>query len=181
MKHKLYFREKLFFLFSGAVISTPFPFLADSLLNYFLAINLTNYWATLISAVIAAPILEEFAKAYPLFYRHGETQRSLFVLGLYTGLGFAISEFLFYIFFFHAPILVRIPALLFHATNTSIVAFGIGKKQIFRFYSIAVFLHAFNNFFALYSNLFAYGSLIAILISYSLSRKYFYETSEKNI
>jgi len=31
--------------------------------------------------VILAPFIEELAKVFPLFYRHGETERSLVTLG----------------------------------------------------------------------------------------------------
>jgi len=43
--------------------------------------------------VILAPFIEELAKVFPLFYRHGETERSLVTLGLLIGLGFGVAEF----------------------------------------------------------------------------------------
>ena len=47
--------------------------------------------------VVLAPFIEELAKVFPLFYRHGETQRSLVSLGLLIGLGFGIAEFVEYV------------------------------------------------------------------------------------
>jgi len=167
--HRPKFREKLFFFISGAIISTPFPILVDSLANYFLLLDVSSFWATLISVALLAPFMEEFAKAYPLFYRHGETEKSLVSLGFLTGLGFGIVEFLVYIFLYHVPVIVRIPALFFHATNTSIVSYGIAKNKPVRFYLIAVGFHFLNNFSALFGNWWYAGGSIALLGSYTLA------------
>ena len=37
--------------------------------------------------MVLAPFIEELAKVFPLFYRHGETQRSLVTLGLLDWVG----------------------------------------------------------------------------------------------
>ena len=60
-------------------------------------------YAQICSVAIVAPFIEEFAKVFPLFYRHGENERSIITLGLLTGLGFGITEFLFYVFILGAP------------------------------------------------------------------------------
>lgn len=146
MPHRPGIKEKLFFLLSGIIISTPFPALANSLIDYFLLINLPFFYGSLISASIIAPILEEFAKAYPLFYRHGETEKSIITLGFYTGLGFGIAEFLIYTLVLHVPVASRFPLVFFHASNTSIVAYGIGRHKAWIFYLIAVFLHGLYNY-----------------------------------
>ena len=44
-----------------------------------------------------APFIEELAKVFPLFYRHGETERSIVMLGILIGLGFGITEFVLYV------------------------------------------------------------------------------------
>ena len=160
-------REKLFFLLSGVVVSVPMTIFVESFSGY-----------GLLSAVIIAPIVEEFAKAYPLFYRHGETERSIFTLGFLVGLGFGISEFFMYVVFFGAPIPIRLPALLFHATNASIVAYGIAKRRTLPFYLIAVFLHLSNNFFAGLGLLWFVGGVAATAGSYLLSWRLWRRTSE---
>lgn len=119
--HKPDANEKLFFMVSGMVMSIPFSIFSEFISDYFLKSISSGFTAMLLGAIIIAPFLEEFAKGYPLFYRHGETERSIFSLGFYTGLGFGIVEFFFYTIGFGAPIAVRLPAVLFHATNTSIV------------------------------------------------------------
>ena len=43
--------------------------------------------------VVLVPFVKELAKVYPLFYMHGEIERSLVTLGLLTGLGFGEAEF----------------------------------------------------------------------------------------
>jgi len=179
--HRPRLPEKLFFLFSGAVISTPFPALANSLVMYFLALSLPGFQAALISIAIVAPILEEFAKAYPLFYRHGETERSLFILGFLTGLGFGIAEFLLYVFALQAPVIERLPLILFHATTTTIVAYGIGRYKAFIFYIIAVGLHFFYNLSILAGDLWIVGAYAAVIISYLLSWYLYHQTCEKTI
>ena len=179
--HRPKLNEKLFFFFSGAITSAPFPFLVTSLLSYFLMLNLTQYWAFLITVSFVAPVLEEFAKAYPLFYRHGETQKSLMTLGFLVGLGFGIAEFLFYVFFLNAVPLVRLPALLFHATNTSIVAYGIAKNKAFSFYLIAVFFHFLNNFSLLSDSFWIVGAAIATFGSYILAWSLYRKTTEEPI
>lgn len=142
----------------------------------------------IIPAVIVAPFLEEFAKAFPLFYRHGETVRSIFVLGFLTGLGFGIYELLTYVFVLGASILTRLPGIFFHASSTAITSYGIATKRTALFYSIAVLLHASSNFFA-----FAYfviepplptvpwniGFGFAIALTYFLFFRLYKKTSEE--
>jgi len=104
--------------------------------------------AGLVFTVLIAPFVEEFSKAYPLFFRHAETERSIFTLGFLVGFGFGLVEFVEYVIFFNAPVLLRLPGIFFHASSTSIIAFGIGRKRDFPFYLLAVVLHLSNNFFA---------------------------------
>src|SRR5512144_1602018 len=98
--HKPKFRELAFFFASGILVSIPFAFFFSqfyTLLPEALAI------------VFLAPFIEELAKVFPLFYRHGETERTYVVLGILIGLGFGISEFVLYVGFLGVPFFARIP------------------------------------------------------------------------
>jgi len=88
--HKPDLGELLFFFTCGAVISVPLSLFIYRYTNLVLA-GLEPLRITLISSIIFAPLIEEFAKAFPLFYRHGETEKSIFTLGFFVGLGFGIS------------------------------------------------------------------------------------------
>ena len=81
--HKPTQKELTFFFISGILVSFPFAlFFSQSypLFPYALSI------------VVIAPFVEELAKVFPLFYRHGETERSYVTIGILIGLGFGISE-----------------------------------------------------------------------------------------
>jgi len=176
--HKPDFNEYLFFFLSGIVISIPFTVFYESFADQFCFL-LPYLPAELCSVAIIAPFIEEFAKAYPLFYRHGETQRSIFKLGLLTGLGFGITEFFLYIFLYNAPVPIRIPGLIFHAASTSIVAYGIANKNPLPFYIIAVFLHFSNNYLAIIGDIWYVGAPIIVGITVLLSWLLYLQTSEK--
>jgi len=185
--HKPSLREKLFFLISGMIMSVPLTLFVDQFASNILSV-LPLFYAALLSLVVLAPFLEEFAKAFPLFYRHGETERSIFVLGFLVGLGFGIFEFLVYVFVLEAPIVVRLPAVFFHGASTSITAYGIATKRTSWFYLIAVSLHLLNNasaFFQLIidsSALFgswSIGTYLATAITYLLSWNLYRNTREK--
>lgn len=175
--HRPKLKEKLFFLLSGIIVSIPMTLLFGTLTSNFLG-GIPFIFANLVSIVILTPFIEEFAKAFPLFYRHGETQKSIFVLGFLVGLGFGISEFLVYVLFYGVPFLVRIPGLLFHAASTSIVAYGIATKRPVIFYFIAVGLHFLNNFSAIFDFGFI-GIFIANIGAYYLSWHFYNMTSEQ--
>jgi RsiW-degrading membrane proteinase PrsW (M82 family) len=87
--HKPTHRELAFFFSSGILVSIPF------------ALFFSQFY-TLVPAALAivifAPFIEELAKVFPLFYRHGETERTYVTLGVLIGLGFGISEFVLYVF-----------------------------------------------------------------------------------
>ncbi len=137
----------VFFFLCGVIISVPLTLFiyqyTDTLLT-----GLSTFTIALISRAFFAPFIEEFAKAYPLFYRHGETQRSLFNLAVLVGLGFGIVELFTYISL-GVPIIYRLPGLFFHPASTAITAYGIATKRPLAFYLIAVFFHFANNYFAL--------------------------------
>ena len=144
-----------------------------------LCVVLPIFYALLCSTAIFTPFVEEFAKAYPLFYRHGETEKSIFILGFLVGLGFGISEFFVYVLTLGAPILIRLPGIFFHAASTSITAYGIATKRPARFYLIAVVLHFSNNFSALFDAFWFIGGIAAVAITYFLSWRFYRKTSER--
>ena len=146
--HKPDAGEMLFFFLCGVIISTPLTLFVyqytDSLL-----VGLNSFTITLISRAFFAPFIEEFSKAYPLFYRHGETQRSIFNLAILVGLGFGLVELLTYVSVLNVPIIYRLPGLFFHPASAAVTAYGIATKQPIPLYLIAVFLHFANNCLAL--------------------------------
>jgi RsiW-degrading membrane proteinase PrsW (M82 family) len=148
--HKPGIRELLFFLLSGAVVSVPLTLFIEQNFATPLLTGLSAFDITIISVAIFAPFVEEFAKVFPLFYRHGETQRSIFTLALFSGIGFGIVEFITYVATFGPQIIpARVPGLFFHPAATSITAYGIATKRPLPFYLAAVSLHFANNFFAI--------------------------------
>ena len=178
--HKPKLRERLFFLMSGAIVSIPLTLFISTFSDYLFILIPYNYIG-LLSAVLLAPFIEEFSKAYPLFYRHAETERSIFVLGFLVGLGFGIVEFIEYIVIFQAPILVRLPGIFFHASTTSIIAFGISKKRSLWYYLIAVALHMSNNLFASLGFVWIFGGPVITALTYLLSWLFHGKTKERMI
>jgi len=131
--------------------------------------------------VLLAPFVEEFSKAYPLFYRHAETERSIFTLGFLVGLGFGIVELIEYVVLLQAPVVVRLPAVFFHASATSITAFGIAKKRTLPFYLIAVTLHLSNNLFAVLGPIWVLTGPPILAATYFLSWFLYGKTQERMI
>ncbi|MDD1775161.1 MAG: PrsW family intramembrane metalloprotease [Methanobacterium sp.] len=145
--HKLGWREKIFFLISGIVVSIPITIFLSAL-SRGLYDFLPLFYTQVISIVLFAPFIEEFSKAYPLFYRYSLSERSIVILGFLVGLGFGITEFLLYVFVYGAPFYVRLPAVIFHAASTSLVAYGIARNKAVQYYLLAVFLHLGANLMA---------------------------------
>ncbi len=175
--HRLSLEEKLFFLLSGVITSVPLTIFVGTFTDS-LCIVLPLTYATICSVAIFTPFIEEFAKAYPLFYRHGETERSLFSLGFLVGLGFGITEFLLYVLVLRGSLLFRLPGIFFHATSTSITAYGIATKRFWVFYLIAVALHFANNIAALFDPLWIVVGPVAIVITYLYAWYLYRKTSE---
>jgi len=177
--HKPSINELLFFLLSGAIMSVPLTLFIDQYASILLT-GLSDFYATLIAVAVFAPLVEEFSKAFPLFYRHGETQKSIFSLAVCVGLGFGIFEFLTYVFVLGASPFDRLPGLIFHPASTSITAYGIATRRPFPFYLVAVSLHFANNALAVLAPEFSASAIIvaiAVLISWQLYGK----TKEKFI
>jgi hypothetical protein len=175
--HRPDLNEKLFFLLSGVITSVPLTLFVSNFTDS-LCISLPLFYAQICSIVIFTPFVEEFAKAFPLFYRHGETTRSLFSLGFIVGIGFGFTEFLLYVFVLNQPIWIRLPGIFFHAASTSITAYGIGTHRPWRFYLIAVGLHFAINFAAIFTVIWIVVGTAALAVTYYLSWYLYKQTSE---
>lgn len=169
--HKPSRKELFFFFSSGILVSIPFALFFS---------NFYGYLPQVLAVILIAPFIEELAKVFPLFYRHGETERSYVVLGLLIGLGFGISEFVLYVGVLGVPFVVRIPGIIFHASSASITAYGIAKKNPWPYYLIAVGLHIGNNFFAVASDVFSVFAEVLILVVVYLLAWRFYHKASKN-
>ncbi len=178
--HRLSLEEKLFFLISGIITSVPLTLFVGTFTDS-LCIVLPMGYATICSVAIFTPFVEEFAKAYPLFYRHGETERSLFSLGFLVGLGFGITEFVLYVTVLQGSILIRLPGIFFHATSTSITAYGIATRRAWIFYLLAVALHFANNIAAIFGSFWIVVGPLAIVITYLCSWYLYRQTSDRFI
>jgi RsiW-degrading membrane proteinase PrsW (M82 family) len=144
--------------------------------------SLIPFVPAIISVAVLAPFIEELAKVFPLFYRHGETERSIVTLGILMGLGFGVSELVEYVALLHVPVIVRVPAVIFHFSSAAITAFGITKKNPLPYYLISVTLHATNNFFAV-ENLAVgvFAELLVVIIAILLAWRFYNKSSEEKI
>lgn len=174
--HKLGWRERIFFLISGIVVSIPVTLFLSALGQSFYSF-LPLVYTQIISVVILAPFIEEFSKAYPLFYRYSLSERSLFILGLLVGLGFGITEFFIYVLVYGAPFYVRLPGLFFHAASTSLVAYGIAKNNAIQYYLLAVFLHFSANLSAVFDQIIPV--MVITFFTYFLSWLTYQKTTER--
>jgi hypothetical protein len=129
--HKPDIKEKIFFFLSGLLVSVPFTLFFSEFSNS-LCVAMPLIFAQVCSSVIFAPFIEEVAKVFPLFYRHGETEKSLLNLGILVGLGFGVTEFALYVFALGAPLIARV------LSDCCCVSFG---KQSFCFILKLVLVH----------------------------------------
>jgi len=171
--------EMLFFLLCGSIMSVPITLFIAQNVNPFLA-GLDQFSATLISVAFLTPIIEEFSKIFPLFYRHGETQRSIINLALMVGLGFGIAEFFAYVLI-GIEWYIRIPGLVFHPASTAISAYGIAVKKQFPFFALAVLLHFVHNFLALTIPLLVNASILITGFTFLAFWTLYKKTQEKII
>jgi hypothetical protein len=178
--HKPDVKEKIFFFLSGLLVSVPFTLFFSGFTDT-LCLALPEFLGSLCSTVLFAPFIEEFAKVFPLFYRHGETQRSIVNLAILTGLGFGITELALYVLVLGVSPVARVPGVIFHASSASITAYGIALKKPLVFYLIAVSLHLANNLFALLTNVLSFVPVLTVLvIAYFLAWRFYGQTS-KNV
>lgn len=176
--HRPDIKEKLFFFLSGVLVSVPFTLFFSGFTDT-LCITLPYLFAQVCSVVIFAPFIEEFAKVFPLFYRHGETERSIMTLAILIGLGFGVTELILYVFTLDATLISRLPGVIFHASSAGITSYGIAKKKPMPYYLIAVTLHLGNNLFALLgTDLSIIPGLAILVIAYLLAWRLYRQTSE---
>lgn len=168
--HKPSLKELVFFFSCGILVSIPFALFFS---NFYIFIP------DILAVVVIAPFIEELAKVFPLFYRHGETERSYVVLGIIIGLGFGISEFVLYVGIYDVPFLVRLPGIIFHASSAAITSYGIAKKNPLPYYLLAVALHVGNNFFAVASDILSVFAQLLILITVYFLAWHFYHKASK--
>jgi RsiW-degrading membrane proteinase PrsW (M82 family) len=172
--------EMAFFFSCGIIMSVSITLVVVSLLNPLITI-FNPLIASVISTAIFAPFIEEFSKVFPLYYRHGETQRSILNLAIMVGVGFAIIEMLEYVFLFGTPVFLRIPGLFFHPSSTAIAAYGIATKKPVPFYLLAVSLHFGANFLAIVNPLPISGSILVVGLTVFLAYRFYGRAKEKMI
>lgn len=73
-------------------MSVPFTLFFSGFSNS-LCVAMSLLLAQVCTLVLIASFIDEVAKVFPLFYRHGETERSLLGLGILVGVGFGITKF----------------------------------------------------------------------------------------
>jgi len=172
--HKPSQRELIFFFLSGVLVSIPFALFFS---------NFYPFFPGVVAPILVAPFVEELAKVFPLFYRHGETERSLVTLGVFIGLGFGVSEFFLYVFIYNVPWIVRVPGVIFHASTAAVTAYGVAKKKPLAYYLTSVLLHGANNFFALETSAFIgnLAELIIVIIIYLLAWRFYHQASDQKM
>ena len=156
----------------------PLPFLLTILPVY----CVSNYPCSMlpyVSLPFLHPLLKS-SKAYPIFYRHGETERSIFNMGFLIGTGFGLAEYVLYVGFLGVPFTIRLPLVFFHSASTSITAFGVARKKTVRLYLAAVGLHFAINFISIVSNLWHIAFLF-VFITYYYSWQFYKQTSHNSI
>ena len=178
--HRPSAREMLFFFSCGVIMSVPITLFIVQLTNPLIT-GLDEFSAALVSTAFLSPLIEEFSKVFPLFYRHGETQRSIFRLALLVGLGFGLVEFLTYVFVLGAYWPLRLFGLVFHPASTSISAYGIATKRPLPFFALAVGLHFANNLMALVNPFPVNSSIIIVTLAGLASWRLHTRTQEKII
>jgi RsiW-degrading membrane proteinase PrsW (M82 family) len=172
--------EMVFFFSCGIIMSVSITFFITALLDPSIT-GLAAPWPAVISLALFAPFIEEFSKIFPLYYRHGETQRSILNLAIMVGLGFAVVELLEYVLLFGAPVVIRLPGLFFHPSSTAISAYGIATRRPVPFYFLAVSLHFAANFLSIVNPLPLSLSILIVGLTVFIAYKLHGRTKEKMI
>ncbi len=176
--HKPELKEKLFFLISGLLVGVPFT-VVFSKVSDLLYFAVPALFAQVGSVAISTPFIEEFAKVLPLFYHHGESERSVVNLGILSGLGFGLIAFVLSVFLLGMPFINMFPWIFFHASSAGISAYGIAKRQVIPFFLLSVGLHAANDFSALIGNVVWYvAGTAALFVGLVLVTVLYRRTSE---
>ena len=176
--HRPDLKEKIFFFLSGMIVSIAFTLFVKTLTKQ-LCVIMPLFYARICTTAIFTPFVEEFTKAYPLFYRHGETEKSIFTLGVIVGSGFGITEFFIYVLQFGESIYSRLPSIFFHAASTSITAYGIARNRPLWPYLISVTLHSMNNLAAIFRLLWLVSGYPILSVTLLISWYLYNKTSEK--
>lgn len=169
--------ELAFFFACGVITSVPIALVVSALVDPLL-VGLQENVALVISIAILPPFAEEFSKIFPLYYRHGETQRSIMQLALAVGFGFGLVEMITYGAVYGFQILpVRVPGLLFHPSSAAIAAYGIATKKPLPYYGLAVVLHFANNFLAIF-DLPLSPSVLVVAVTVWIAWRFYKKTKE---
>ncbi len=179
--HRPDWKEKLFFFASGLLVGVPFTVVFSQIIDVvYLAVPALV--AQLGSVGITTPFIEEFAKVFPLFYRHGENERSIMTLGLLAGLGFGLTAFAIDVATLGFTYVSLLPWIFFDAASAGITAFGIAKNKILPFFLLAVALHAANSFaFFIGDAVFYALGLVLVGMTIFLSWYFYQRTSEDKL
>ena len=179
--HRPDWKEKLFFFASGLLVGIPFTVVFSQIIDV-IYLAVPALLAQIGSVGITTPFIEEFAKVFPLFYRHGENERSIMTLGVLAGLGFGLTAFALNVATLGLAYVSLLPWIFFDAASAGITAFGIAKNKILPFFLLAVALHAANSF-ALYIGDAVFYALGLVLVGMTMALSwYFYQrTSEKKL
>ncbi len=179
--HRPDWKEKLFFFASGLLVGVPFTVVFSQIIDVvYLAVPALV--AQLGSVGITTPFIEEFAKVFPLFYRHGENERSIMTLGLLAGLGFGLTAFAIDVATLGLTYVSLLPWIFFDAASAGITAFGIAKNKILPFFLLAVALHAANSFaFFIGDAVFYALGLVLVGMTIFLSWYFYQRTSEDKL
>lgn len=179
--HRPDLKEKLFFFASGLLVGVPFTVVFSQIIDVvYLAVPALV--AQLGSVGITTPFIEEFAKVFPLFYRHGENERSIMTLGVLAGLGFGLTAFALNVAALGLSYVSLLPWIFFDAASAGITAFGIAKNRIVPFFLLAVALHAANSFaFYIGDAVFYALGLVLVAMTIALSWYLYQRTSENKL
>jgi hypothetical protein len=179
--HRPDLKEKLFFFASGLLVGVPFTVVFSQIIDV-IYLAVPALVAQLGSVGITTPFIEEFAKVFPLFYRHGENERSIMTLGVLAGLGFGLTAFAIDVATLGLPYVSLLPWIFFDAASAGITAFGIAKNRIVPFFLLAVGLHAANSFaFFIGDALFYVLGLVLVGFTVFLAWHFYGRTSEAKV
>jgi len=166
------------FFVQGLIVSVAISVFLETLAKNYVAFAIPGDLGYIILVTAFAPVIEEFTKVFPLLNRHAETEKSIVKLGFLSGLGFGLAELLVYVFFFSAPIAVRLPEMFFHAANTSLVAYGVAKHKFLKYYGIAVFFHFASNALTFAGDIWFIGGIGIIALVYYLAYAAYNQSSD---
>lgn len=170
----------------GASISVIAAFILEVLLEIPLAISLQNSSLfSLVTAVLIAPIVEEFTKPLAFRLRSVKTQinelEDGLIYGAIAGLGFSATENLLYgwnsltegLFAFLLLIAIRsFGACLLHASATALTGYGYGKTilghtsfiRVIPYFLLAIIVHSSYNYLLTFDMIGVISGFLAAMI-----------------